>query len=127
MENAVKYAVGRLIQLRMLIEGYFINQDIKYSIDVFEKNYNGYCDEYGWLSPGLIFLTGKGNFILTTRCVWGKLVSHNPNDTVRYMMEDVGLQGILSNNNDMIAYEAGARGEIIDKVLEICNSAKLPS
>jgi len=125
-EEIAIFATKRLLQLRLLIEGYFLNKGIKYNVESYNGHFNGHYDKNRWLSPGNIFFTENGNFVLSSRGHIARLQSYSPHSTIRYIMEDVGLQALLSKNSDIVAYEIDTSKYIIDKVIDICNGAQLP-
>ena len=111
---------ARAMQLRMLIEGYFLNQGIPCSIRVID----GELGDNDWLfTPGYAFRAGGAEFYLTVRGHISRLQSYDPRDIARWIEDDVELQTTMSNKDDIIAYRVGTPREIIDQVIRICNSA----
>ena len=120
----VQFVTQRAIQLRMLIEGHFLNQGIKLHIETID----GHFGDNDWLfSPGIAFRCGNDVFYVSARGHISRLQSKNPNDIVRWIGDDVGIPAKLSNKDDIIAYPTGTSQGVIDQVLAICNSAALPN
>ena len=118
----VQFVTQHAIQLRMLIEGHFLNQGIKLHIETID----GHFGDNDWLfSPGIAFRCGNDEFYLSARGHISRLQSKNPNDIARWIEDDVGIQAKLSNKDDIIAYPTGTSQSVIDQVLAICNSAAL--
>ena len=108
------------MQLRMLIEGYFLSQGIPCSISVIDGDFG----DNDWLfTPGFAVRAGGAEFYLTVRGHISRLQSYDPRDIARWIEDDVDLQTKMSNKDDIIAYRIGTPREIIDQVIRICNSA----
>ena len=119
------YVARCAFQVRMLIEGHFLNQGVQLRIEVMDGYFND--ENKDWLfAPGYAFHSGKGVFYLSLRGHISRLQSSNPYDIARWIESDAGLQAKLSKNDDIVAYETSTSKELIDQVLEICNSASLP-
>jgi hypothetical protein len=119
-----QYVARRAFQLRVLIEGHFLQHGISCNVRVIDGDFG----DNDWLfTPGFAFHTDSGEFYLTVRGHISRLQSHNPQDIARWIEDDVGLETKMSNKDDIIAYERGTSHEIITKVLELCDSAALPN
>ena len=117
-----QYVANRAMQLRLLIQGNFFRQGIELCIEVID----GHFGDNDWLFvPGFVFRCGNDVFYLSTRGHIARLQSYDPNDSMRWIESDVGLQARMSNKDDIIAYPTGTSQSIIDQVLAICNSAAL--
>lgn len=119
-----QYVAARAFQLRMLIEGHFLNQGTSCTVNLIDGEFG----DNDWLfTPGFTFCVGGATFHLTTRGHISRLKSDDPSDITRWIEGDAGLRTKMSNNDDIIAYENGTSKEIIDKVIGICNDAALPN
>jgi len=119
-----QFVARRAMQLRMLIEGRFLNQGIELRVEMID----GHFGDNDWLfSPGFAFDCGSGKFYLSTRGHISRLQSKNPNDICRWIESDAHLQAKMSSKDDIIAYPTGTSQSIIDQVLDVCNSAALPN
>ena len=119
-----QFVARRAMQLRMLIEGYFLKQGVEFEIVMIDDRFG----DNGWLfKPGYIFKCEKGEFYLSTRGHTSKFKSRDPSNIIGWIQDDVGIQARLSNKNDIIAYPAGTPKELIEQVLSICNSAAIPN
>jgi len=122
-EMIAKIVVRRGFQIRMLIEGHFLNQGIELKIWLIEGDFG----DNDWLfQPGFGFQRGNDKFYLSFRGHTSRFMGNNPNDIVRWIEGDVGIQAKRSYKDDIIAYPAGTPLELVNQVVEICNSAALP-
>ena len=120
------FSANRAALLRMMIEGYFLNNNVRYSIaGVYDLN----LGEQQWLfEPGYQMTTAKGTFFLSMRGHIARLgTGGDPRDIARWIREDAGLQSEMSSNYDIVAYPSGTSRELISQVLGICNNAALPA
>jgi len=121
--NLGRYVAQRAFQLRMLIEGHFLRQNLSCSIRMVDGDFG----DNSWLfEPGFAFHVNGAEFYLSIRGHISRFQSHNPQDIAQWIEGDVGLQTKMSDKDDIIAYEIGTSEEIIEQVLAICNSAALP-
>jgi hypothetical protein len=119
-----QFISARAIQLRTLLEGHFLTQGFSYQFSVYDGK-----GEHDWLFiPGYEIEVENWRFILSLRGHMSRLMSSNPDarDMVRWIEKDTDYYAVLSDKNDIIAYEISPPREIIDQVLAICNSAVLP-
>ena len=118
------FTATRGIQLKLLIEGHFLGQNISCKSILFDGAF-GDADKDWLFEPGYIFLIDDCRYILSLRDPISRLTSKDPNDIARWIMEDAGHVAVKSDNDDIIAFQRGASEEIIAQMLIICNSATL--
>ena len=124
-QEIAQFLTQRCVQLRMLMEGHFLKQGLELKIWVLEDKDFG--DNHWLFQPGYGFQCRKGTFYLSSRGHTSRFKSNNPLDIARWIENDVGLQTRMSYKDDIIAYQTGTPTELIDQVIDICNSAALPS
>ncbi|MGL6195865.1 MAG: tetratricopeptide repeat protein, partial [Thermoguttaceae bacterium] len=119
------FLAHRSLQIRMLIEGMFLEQGIEVKIEVID----GHFGDNDWLfTSGYVFRCKSRNdeFYLSMRGHIARIKSDNPRDIARWIEGDVGLQTKISNKADIIAYKTGTSQELINQVVNLCNTAVLP-
>jgi len=118
--------VRRLVQLRLAIEGYFMERGVRCGIS--DSDGHGIIGGT-WFEVGFVCYVEGHEIYLSMRAHQSRLKSKNPRDIVGWIEDDytgLGLQAELSNNNDVIAYRSGTPRDIIDQIRNICNSVAVP-
>jgi hypothetical protein len=118
-----EFTTARSTKLMFLIVGHFAQEGIDCTWDVTDIRQQG----REWLL-GFNYNIGRTHFYLSVRGHIARLKSSNPQNIARWIEDDDrSLSTKMSDHDDIIAYKPGMVDyNIIDTVLEICNSAVPP-
>jgi hypothetical protein len=120
-----EFVTARSTQLMFLIVGHFAKKGIDCTWDVTDIHQS----HREWLLGFNYKIKNRTTcFFLSVRGHIARLKSSSPSSIARYIEDDDrSLSTKISDHGDIIAYEPGSVDyNIIDTVLEICNSAALP-